>query len=372
MKPILVTGAEGFMGRNLCVALQRHGGFEVLPFDVSQPPEQLPELAAGAELVFHLAGINRPKQEEEFKQGNVDLTHGLCEALARTGRQVPLVLSSSIQAELQNPYGRSKLQAEEVVLEYHKKAKAPVYIYRFPNAFGKWSRPNYNTVVATFCHNISRGLPVEVSDRANPLRLVYIDDIIRAFLEIATRQAHDLATTRYEVQPVFSITVGQLLDLIVSFRESRRKSILPDLSPRLVRYLYSTYLSFCDLADLARPVTLKTDDRGSLFEWLKSPQAGQIFISRTKPGITRGNHYHDTKVEKFCIVQGEGVIRFRHVLSKEVIEYPVNDREIAAVDVPPGYTHSLENTGTGEMITLFWANEIFDPERPDTHAEQVK
>jgi UDP-2-acetamido-2,6-beta-L-arabino-hexul-4-ose reductase len=372
MKPVLVTGAEGFIGRNLCVALRRHGGFEVLPFDVAQPAEQLAELAARAELVFHLAGVNRPKNEQEFTEGNVEFTRKLCEGLARTGRPIPLVLSSSIQAEADNPYGRSKREAEEVVLQYHQKAQAPVYIYQFPNVFGKWSQPNYNTVVATFCHNISRGLPVQVSNRANPLRFVYIDDTVHAFLEIALRQAHDQTTTRYELQPVFAITLGELHDLIVSFRESRRKSLLPDLSNKLVRYLYSTYLSFCDPGDLARPVNLKTDERGWLFEWLKSPQAGQIFISRTKPGVTRGNHYHDSKVEKFCVIQGEGTIRFRHVLSKEVIEYPVNEREIRVVDIPPGYAHSLENTGAGDMLTLFWANEIFDPQRPDTYSERVK
>jgi len=375
MKPILVTGSAGFIGQNLSLALRRQGGFELLEFDLGQPREDLARHAARAELVFHLAGVNRPKEEQEFKEGNVDLTRELCDHLAEAGGRAAVVLSSSIQAELDNPYGRSKRDAEEVVLEYHRRTGAPVYIYRFPNVFGKWSRPNYNTVVATFCHNISRGLPVQVSNRANPLRFVYVGDIVSEFLKIASNAAPvsaQPAQTRYELEPVYSITLGELHDLIVSFEENRRKSLLPDFSDPLTRYLYSTYVSFFDPQDLACPVELKTDDRGWLFELVKSPAAGQIFVSRTRPGITRGNHYHDTKIEKFCVVQGEGIIRFRHLLGGGIIEYPVNDREIRVVDIPPGYTHSIENTGQGDMITLFWANEIFDPARPDTFFEKVK
>jgi len=372
VKTILVTGSGGFMGRNLCVALQRAGGWEVLEFDLPKSRDELAEMAARADLVFHLAGVNRPKDEREFSEGNTDLTRFLCDCLQKAGSKAALVLSSSIQAELENAYGRSKKGAEEVVLEYHRAATAPVYIYRFPNVFGKWSRPNYNTVVATFCHNISRGLPVQVSNRANPLRFVYVDDIVREFLEIASRGEHDPNRTHYEVSPVLNTTLGELHDLIVSFRECRAQRTLPDLGDRFTKYLYSTYLSFLDEREFATPVDLKTDDRGWLFELVKSPRGGQIFVSRTKPGITRGNHYHDTKVEKFCVVQGQGIIRFRHVLSDRVIEYPVDDREIRVVDIPPGYTHSIENKGGGEMLTLFWANEIFDPAHPDTYFLKVK
>jgi len=374
MKAILVTGSAGFIGRNLCLALRRQGSFELLEFDVGQSREDLAHHAARSELVFHLAGVNRPREEREFKEGNVDLTRQLCDCLARAGRRTALVLSSSVQAELDNPYGRSKREAEELVLEYHRRIDAPVYIYRFPNVFGKWSRPNYNTVVATFCYNISRGLPVQVSNRANPLRFVYIDDIVSEFLRLASSASPAPGQpdqTRYQLEPVYSITLGELHDLILSFHENRRKSLLPDLSDPLIKYLYSTYVSFYDPQDLACPVDLKTDDRGWLFELVKSPAAGQIFVSRTRPGITRGNHYHDTKIEKFCVVQGEGIIRFRYVLGGEIIPYPVNDREIRVVDIPPGYTHSIENTGQGDMITLFWANEIFDPARPDTFFEKV-
>jgi UDP-2-acetamido-2,6-beta-L-arabino-hexul-4-ose reductase len=371
-KTILVTGSAGFIGQNLCVALRRQGGFEVLEFDVHQAEAELPKLVARAELVFHLAGVNRPKEEREFTEGNVGLTQQLCDALVRTNRQVPVVLSSSIQAEQDNPYGRSKKAAEEVVMDYHRRTGAPVYVYRFPNVFGKWSRPNYNTVVATFCHNLSRGLPVQVSNRGNPLRFVYIDDIIRAFVAIAVRPEHAAATTHYELQPVFAITLGELHDRLAAFQESRTQGLLPDLADPFTKYLYSTFVSFYDTRDLAYPVDLKTDDRGWLFELIKSPAAGQIFVSRTKPGVTRGNHYHDTKLEKFCVIQGEAVIRFRHVLREEVIEYRVSDRDIRIVDIPPGYTHSIENTGSGDLLTLFWANEIFDPQQPDTYFVKVK
>jgi UDP-2-acetamido-2,6-beta-L-arabino-hexul-4-ose reductase len=372
MKTILVTGAEGFMGRNLIVALRRQGGFDVLEYDVAQSPQALPGLAGRAELVFHLAGVNRPKQEQEFAEGNVNLTRQLCDCLATNGRRTPLMLSSTIQAELNNPYGRSKKQAEDLVWDYHKRTGAPVYIYRFPNVFGKWSRPNYNSVVATFCHNLSRDLPVQVSNPANRLRFVYIDDVVQACLDIAVRSQHDPDRVRYTLQPEYGITLGELHDLIVSFRETRLKSIIPNLADPLTRYLYSTYVSFCDPGGLANAANLKSDDRGWLFELVKSPSAGQIFVSRTKPGTTRGEHYHDTKVEKFCVIQGEGVIRFRNVLGQEVIEYPVNDGTIQIVDIPPGYTHSIENIGRIDLITLFWANEILDPERPDTHPLKVR
>jgi UDP-2-acetamido-2,6-beta-L-arabino-hexul-4-ose reductase len=371
VKTILVTGSDGFIGRNLCVALEREPNFEVLGFDVNHPAADLPKLTSRADLVFHLAGVNRPKDAKEFMAGNADLTASLCEALAVAGRRAPLVLSSSTQAELDNPYGRSKKAAEDLVLQYHQRTAAPVYIHRFPNVFGKWSRPNYNTVVATFCHNISRGLPVQISNRANGIRFVYIDDVVHAFLDIVRGDQHAPSEPRQDLQPVYTITLGELHDLIISFHEGRAKALLPDLSNPLVKYLYSTYVSFCDMRDLARPVELKTDDRGWLFELIKSPHAGQVFVSRTRPGITRGNHYHDTKIEKLCVIQGEGIIRFRHVQGSEVIEYPVTDGDIRIVDIPPGYTHSIENTGSADMLTLFWANEIFDPDRSDTHFEKV-
>jgi UDP-2-acetamido-2,6-beta-L-arabino-hexul-4-ose reductase len=367
MKTILVTGSAGFIGKHVCLALRRTVSCEVLEFDTGNDPRDLTNLISRAQFVIHLAGVNRPKDESEFVTGNSDFTRELCALIARDGRKIPIAMSSSIQAERDNPYGVSKRLAEEALLEHHQATGAPVFLYRLPNVFGKWSRPQYNTVVATFCHNISRGLPVTINDPAADLRFVYIDDVVADLVELATgNPAADTGIHR-DVSPVHSITLGGLHDLIMSFRNCRNSSMVPDLGDLLTKCLYSTYLSFLEPDDFARPVDLKTDERGWLFELVKSKPFGQIFVSKTKPGITRGNHYHDTKVEKFCVIQGQGVIRFRHVLGEEIIEYSVSDHEIKVVDIPPGLTHSIENTGEGEMITLFWANEIFEPARPDTY-----
>ena len=365
MKTILVTGAAGFIGSHVCLALRRSGLAEVIEFTSLNQVSELPAMLSIADAVIHLAGVNRPLNDSDFVAGNVGLTRVLCDYLASSGRRLPLVVSSSIQAERDNPYGRSKLAAEKALELYAETTGAPVLIFRLPNVFGKWTRANYNTVVATFCHNVSRKLPVILSDPDAQLQLVYIDDVVKALIAAADLQMPGGASYP-KVTPIHEIKLGDLHARIISFQADREKSMLPDLSDPLTKALYSTYLSFLPVDDFARAVDLKTDDRGWLFELVKSKAAGQIFVSKTRPGITRGNHYHDTKVEKFCVIQGKGVIRFRPVLGEEIIEYPVDDRVIKLVDIPPGLTHSIENTGEGEMITLFWANEIFDPSRPDT------
>lgn len=366
MKTILVTGSAGFVGKHVCLALRRTGDFEVIECTSETDPAQLPEMVLRSEFIIHLAGVNRPKDEQEFTTGNADFTAKLCEIAAKDGRKIPIAMTSSIQAERDNPYGISKKAAEDALLGYHQNSEAPVFLYRLPNVFGKWSRPEYNTVVATFCHNISRNKPVTIRDPSAELRFVYIDDVVRDLVELAGGQSHGDGEIHRKVTPEHQITLGALHDKIVSFRDCRSSAMVPDLADPLTKCLYSTYLSFLDDNDFARPIDLKTDDRGWLFELVKSEAFGQIFVSKTKPGITRGNHYHDTKVEKFCVIQGQGIIRFRNVLNDTIIEYPVNDQEIKVVDIPPGLTHSIENTGEGEMLTLFWANEIFDATRPDT------
>jgi UDP-2-acetamido-2,6-beta-L-arabino-hexul-4-ose reductase len=367
---VLVTGASGFMGKNLVVALRRQPGLRILEFDVESSPETLAKWVAESDLVFHLAGVNRPREESELLQGNVTFTQHLLQLLGATSR-APLVFSSSIQAELENTYGRSKRAAEEAVLEYHRLTGVPVRIYRFPNVFGKWSRPHYNTVVATFCHQISRGLSVQVSDPSRVIRFVYIDDIVREFARLTETMLGLGADPFAEVTETHEITLGELHRILQSFHSGRAQRRVPDLSRPLVKYLYSTYLSFCDPHKLATPVDLKSDDRGWLFELVKTAGAGQIFVSTTRPGVTRGNHYHDTKVEKFCVIQGQAMIRLRSILGGDLVEYPVNDRDIRVVDIPPGYTHSIENTGSVNLVTLFWANEVFDVNRPDTYTEPV-
>ena len=355
MKNILVTGSEGFVGRNLVTALARRSeeaAVNVLTYTSRDDESVLRDRLSEADVVFHLAGANRPPSEEDFRKVNTDLTGRIVSILDELGRKPPIVLSSSTQADRDNPYGRSKLAAEQLLTDYHKRTGNPVSIYRLPNVFGKWSRPNYNTVVATFCHNISRGIELQVNDPSHQLTLVYIDEVVRCLIRHV--DALDNMGLRESVDETFDVTVGELADKLRQLHAIRETLKIPDLSDPFTKYLYSTYLSFLDEGNFSNGVDLKVDERGWLFELIKSDTFGQMFVSTTKPGITRGNHYHDTKVEKFCLIQGKGVIRFRMPTEENVIEYPVDDQQIKVVDIPPGYTHSIENTGSENMIVLFW------------------
>ena len=368
MKTVLITGARGFIGKNLVAALSRKKELVIKTFDVEDDPSVLETSLMQADFVYHFAGVNRPQNPEEFKTGNADSTASIAAILEKAGRKVPILLTSSIQAERDNPYGVSKKAAEEILIDYNKRTGAPVLIYRLPGVFGKWSRPNYNTVVATFCHNIARGLEIKISDPANEIELVYIDDVIRQFTSHVNQPPLPSGEGRYfRINTTFKVTLDELAAKIYSLRDMRTTLRVPDLSDYFMRCLNATYLSFLDTKDFSYPLDLKTDDRGSLFELIKSEHFGQIFVSRTFKGITRGNHYHDSKVEKFCVIQGKAVIRFRHILSKEVLEYHVSGEKIEVVDIPPGYTHNIENLGEGEMIVLFWANQVFNPDDPDTY-----
>ena len=371
MKNVLVTGAAGFIGRNLVTAMQRRDDVAITAVTREDLWDALASALLQADVVYHLAGVNRPQAEEEFALGNADFTRKIVEHLERHHRRPTIVIPSSIQAALDNPYGRSKQAAEEVLCDYAGRSGAAIAIYRLPNVFGKWSRPNYNTVVATFCHNIARGLDIVISDPNRELELVYIDDVVAAFLRHLD-EPPDPARQRYSVTRIFRLTLGELAARIRRLHAIRATLVVPDLADDLTRCLHATYLSFLPEGEFAYPVRLNSDDRGWLFELIKSEHFGQVFISKTLPGVTRGDHYHDTKLEKFCVVQGEAVIRFRHVHSDAVIEYPVSGSDIRVVDIPPGYTHSIENTGEGEMICLFWANRIFAPESPDTYWEKVR
>ncbi len=371
MKNILVTGAAGFIGKNLVTALRRREDITLTTISSSDGWPVLAEALQLADVIYHLAGVNRPKNEAEFANGNAELTRQITQRLEELNRKPFIVIPSSIQAELDNPYGRSKKAAEEILLEYARRTGAPVAIYRLPNVFGKWSRPNYNTVVATFCHNIARGLDITISDPERGLEMVYVDDVVAAFLRhLDTDNPQD--QQRYTVPRTFRVTLGELADRIRILHQIRPSLVVPDLADELMLCLHATYLSFLPEDTFSYPVTLNTDNRGWLFELLKSEHFGQIFVSKTQPGITRGDHYHDSKLEKFCVIQGEAIIRFRHIHSQEILEYPVDDRDIKVVDIPPGYTHSIENVGTDEMICLFWANQIFSPHQPDTFWEKVK
>lgn len=366
---VLVTGSDGFLGRNLAVALRRIAGVEVEGFDRKEAPSDLARLAAQADLVFHLAGVNRPERVEEFQEGNAKLTEDLVGLLAASGRKTPIVLSSSTQAALENPYGKSKLGAEEAVRRYASSTGARSLVYRLPGLFGKWSRPDYNSVVATFCHNLANGLPISVRDPAHEVELAYVDDVVAEFLKALDPPAVDRGEPA--VQPTFRVSLGELARRIEAIRDVRTTLRLPDMSDPLTRRLYATYLSYLPPGGFAYPLKKQSDPRGSLAEILKSPPFGQIFVSRTRPGIVRGNHYHDTKIEKFCVVEGRAAICFRHVLGTDVIRYEVRGDDMTVVDIPPGYTHTIENLGDGEMVTLFWSSQVFDPNAPDTFPEKV-
>lgn len=368
---IFVTGAKGFMGRNLVAHLKRNEDLDILGFDVKNTEDELKAGLATADFVVHLAGVNRPESDEDFKTGNVNFTEKVCNYLLEFGRPVPFLLSSSIQAERDNPYGISKRQAEEVVKQYAHKSGARGIIYRLKNVFGKWSRPNYNSVVATFCYNIAHDLPITISDPSYGLEFIYIDDVIAHF-ERELRASETKGVVYREVTPSYEITLGELADLIRSFRTSRDTLHIPDFSDAFTRKLYGTYLSYLETDDFAYQLQQRCDPRGCLAEFVKSPPFGQIFVSRTKPGITRGNHYHHTKTEKFLVLEGEAIIRFRHIQNGDILEYHVKGEEFRVLDIPPGYTHSIENIGSGELITLFWASQVFDPADPDTYRMPVE
>ena len=358
---ILVTGAAGFVGKNLCAELRNRKLGEVLEYDLNTDPALLSVYAKECDFVFHLAGVNRPKEEKEFMEGNFGFTSLLLSALEEYGNKAPVLVTSSIQAQLDNPYGKSKKAGEDLMRAYGEKTGAPVLIYRLPNVFGKWCRPNYNSAVATFCYSIARDEEITVNDPERMMQLVYIDDVVEECIAALEGRG------RGAVTPVHEIKLGRIAELLYSFRESRKTLSLPDFSDPIAKKLYSTYLSYLPREDFAYPLKMNTDERGSFTEFLRTPDRGQVSVNVAKPGIVKGNHWHHTKNEKFLVVSGEAVIRFRAPNETDVIEYRVSGQALEVVDIPPGYTHNIENVGTTDLVTVMWANEPFDPERPDTY-----
>lgn len=363
MKTILVTGAGGFIGRNLVVRLRENPALVVRELLRSNSGDDLDALAGEADVVVHLAGVNRPSDAAEFETGNVGFTEQLIAAIRAAGRRPHVILASSIQAGIDNPYGNSKRRAETVATRWAAETGGRVTVMRLKNVFGKWCRPNYNSVVATFCHNIARGIPVRIDDPASLLDLVHVDDVVEAIMDV---MASPVSGPWADDIPSYRISVGELADRIHAFNARATTLLVPDMSDRFNRLLYGTFISYLEPQRWQYQLERKTDPRGDLAEFVKNPSFGQVFVSRTSPAITRGNHYHHAKVEKFLVIAGTAVIRFRHVAGDEIIEFPVRGEEYRVVEIPPGYTHSITNVGDSEMITLFWANEIFDPERPDT------
>ena len=384
--PILITGAGGFVGKNLVAELSARGYSALLCFEKEDTPDTLDEYCRKAAFVVHLAGVNRPKDPSEFYAGNSGLTDLLLSDLEAAGNACPVLVTSSVQAALDNDYGRSKLQAEEAIFAHGQRVGAPVYVFRMEGVFGKWCRPNYNSVVATFCHNVARGLPIQVRDPDFALPLVYIDDVVTCILDAMEKgEAVRDGEGRCRIHPVHTVTLGQLAGTIQNFAKARGGAAaralgadgLPTLAvPELAagsfeKKLYSTYLSYLPTDEFAYDLNMHCDARGSFTEFLRTPERGQVSVNISKPGIVKGNHWHHTKNEKFLVVKGEGIIRFRQIFSDEVIEYRVSGDKLQVVDIPCGYTHNIENVGEGDMVTVMWANEAFDPSHPDTYAMQV-
>lgn len=367
---ILVTGSNGFIGKNLIAELKNRKYLDILEFDIDTPTSLLDRYCKACDFVFHLAGVNRPLHPEEFMQGNWGFTSQLLDCLQKHDNKAPIMMSSSIQAELENPYGISKKAGEDLIFSFAKTMGSKALIYRFPNVFGKWCKPNYNSVVATFCFNIAHGLPIVVNERSTVLNLVYIDDVVAELLR-ALEGNPTMAGEFCAVPVTCRTTLGELADLLHSFKDSRTELSIPDMSDAFTRKLYAAYLSYLPEKQFSYPLKMNVDPRGSFTEFFKTPDRGQVSVNISKPGITKGNHWHHTKNEKFLVVYGQGVIRFRKIGSDEILEYFVSGDPLEVVDIPVGYTHNIENLGETDMVTLMWVNEVYDPKRPDTYPLEV-
>ena len=369
---ILVTGANGFVGKNLIAELKNSESNEIFEYDLDTDVLLLDSFTRDCEFVFHLAGVNRPVNEEDFMTGNFGFTSVLLEKLNFYKNKAPVLITSSIQAALDNPYGISKKAGEDLMFDYSKRTGATVLVYRLPNVFGKWCRPNYNSAVATFCYNIANDLPIQVSDPNIIMNLVYIDDLVKEFILVMNNEKVFSEKLLYKlISPIYSVSLGEIVGLIESFRESRNTLQVPNMSNQFEKNLYSTYLSYLLKDRFSYHLKMNVDDRGSFTEFLKTPDRGQVSINVSKPGITKGNHWHHTKNEKFLVVSGIGKILFRKIDSNEIIEYCVSGERLEVVDIPVGYTHNIINVGATDMVTIMWANEEFDKEKPDTYFLEV-
>ncbi len=367
---ILVTGAKGFIGKNLIAELKNREYNDIYECDIETTDEQLEEYTKECEFVFHLAGVNRPKDEEEFMKGNFGFTSTLLEKLKKHNNKAPILITSSIQAELDNPYGKSKKAGEDLMFKYEEETGAKAIVYRLPNVFGKWCRPNYNSAVATFCNNIANDLPITVNDPNVVMNLVYIDDVVEEF--ISALNGHENKEGKFcKIGIVHTIKLGDIVDLIYSFKNSRKDLSIANMNDEFAKKLYSTYLSYLPKDKFIYDLNMHIDNRGSFTEFLRTNGQGQVSVNISKPGIVKGNHWHHTKNEKFLVVSGKGKISFRKYGTDEVIDYYVSGEKLQVVDIPVGYTHSIENIGETDMVTVMWANEPFNPDVPDTYFMEV-
>jgi UDP-2-acetamido-2,6-beta-L-arabino-hexul-4-ose reductase len=367
---ILVTGAKGFIGKNLIAELKNRNYTNIYEYSKETDLSLLDQYCKEANFVYHLAGVNRPQDQSEFMDGNYGFTSQLLKTLKKYKNSCPVMISSSIQAQLDNPYGISKKASEDLLMDYSEETGAKILIYRLPNVFGKWCKPNYNSVIATFCYNVTHHLEISVNDPSVLMNLVYIDDVIEELIN-ALNGNENIVDGICEVPVVHTITLGEIVDLIYSFKRSREERTIPDMTNEFEKKLYSTYLNYLPEDKFSYELKMNVDQRGSFTEFIKTPDRGQVSINVSKPGITKGNHWHHTKNEKFLVVSGKGVIRFRKIDSSDIIEYFVSGEKLEVVDIPTGYTHNIENLGETDMVTVMWANEYFDPEKPDTYYLEV-
>jgi UDP-2-acetamido-2,6-beta-L-arabino-hexul-4-ose reductase len=367
---ILVTGAKGFIGKNLISELKNRKYTNIFEYDIDSTSEDLDKYTRECDFVYHLAGVNRPDDDKEFLEGNFGFTSVLIDSLKKYKNKSPVMLASSIQAQLDNPYGISKKAGENLLFEYGKNTGVKILVYRFPNVFGKWCKPNYNSAVATFSYNIANNLPITINNPDVIMRLIYIDDLVNELINSLKGKANSKGNFCY-VDPVYTISLGKIVDLLLSFKESRNNRLVPNTEDMFIKKLYANYLSYLPKDSFCYDLKMNIDNRGSFTEFLKTADRGQISINISKPGIVKGNHWHHTKNEKFLVVSGYGVIRFRKIGSSEILVYHVSGEKLQVVDIPPGYTHNIENLGNIDMVTIMWANECFDPENPDTFYMEV-
>ena len=367
---ILITGAKGFIGKNLTTELRNQKYTEIFEYDKDTDPELLDSYTKECEFVFHLAGVNRPKDEDEFVLGNVSFIFTLLQLMKKHNNKAPVLMTSSVQAAADNPYGKSKKSAEDLLFDYAEDTCVQVLVYRLPNVFGKWARPNYNSAVATFCASIAANLPIQISDPNRVMNLVYIDDVVREF--ICALKGNEYKYGRYcMVTPMHTITLGEIADLIKSFKNSREELSIPDMSDAITKKLYSTYLSYLPADKLNYFLKMNSDNRGSFTEFIRTPDRGQISVNISKKGMIKGNHWHHTKNEKFLVVAGQGAIYLRKIDSDEIISYHVSGDKLEVIDIPVGYTHNIINEGDTDMVTIMWVNSPFDIENPDTYFLEV-
>ncbi len=367
---VLITGANGFIGKNLVLRVQERGDVDVLTHVRHEPDERLAEKVAQAEAIIHLAGENRPNDEQDYERVNVGLTTRLCELVQRHPRGLPVLFASSTQAELNNSYGRSKLAAEQVLHALAVQGRHAVFVYRLPGVFGKWGRPNYNSVVSTFCHNIANDLPIQISDAGRQVTLVYVDDVIDAFL-LALR-TDSAGYFRMDVEPRYTVTLGALAEQINAFRNCRDTLISERVGTGLTRALYATYVSYLPPSKFSYEVPAYEDQRGIFVEMLKTPDSGQFSFFTAHPGVTRGGHYHHTKTEKFLVIKGRARFGFRHMLTNDLYYLETAGNKPQVVETVPGWAHDITNIGDEELVVMLWASEVFDRSRPDTIASKVE